>query len=121
MDVKTAPGAGVPPNSHPGDNDVFCTQEMHLYLRHRRRGTHHARGRCGVHAERRRSCPDEHRRQLGGMCVFNAPSKIHAAFFTGLGEPMPQGARDFPSFSDNPPDIPRLIVQAQALGVTIHH
>ncbi|WEJ12341.1 cupin domain-containing protein [Sinorhizobium prairiense] len=56
----------------------------------------------------------------GRMFVFNVPGRIHAAFFSSLGEPMPVGTSEFPPPSDSPPDIPRLIEEARRLAVTIH-
>ena len=121
VDVTTAPGAGVPPNSHPGDNEVFCILE----------GTYAfviAGVERIVHAGDVVPIPNGAVHSLknigkipGRMFVFNTPGKIHAAFFAGLGEPMPHGTRDFPPPSATPPDIPRLVARAQALGVTIHH
>lgn len=34
----------------------------------------------------------------GRMFVFNVPGRIHAAFFSSLGEPMPVGTSEFPAF-----------------------
>jgi Uncharacterized conserved protein, contains double-stranded beta-helix domain len=120
VDVTTAPGAGVPPNSHPGDNEVFCilagTYAFTIEGEERiaRAGDVVQIPNGAVHALKNIG------EEPGRMFVFNVPGKIHATFFASLGEPMPSGARDFPPPSDSPPDVPRLIEQARELGVVIH-
>ncbi|MGK9203982.1 cupin domain-containing protein [Sinorhizobium meliloti] len=120
VEVKTAPGAGVPPNSHPGDNEVFCilegTYAFHIDGEERiaRSGDVVAIPNGAVHALKNIG------ESSGRMFVFNVPGRIHTAFFSSLGEPMPVGASDFPPPPDSPPDIPRLIEEARRLGVTIH-
>ncbi|WP_437406222.1 cupin domain-containing protein [Sinorhizobium meliloti] len=120
VEVTTAPGAGVPPNSHPGDNEVFCILEgsyaFHIDGEERiaRSGDVVAIPNGAVHALKNIG------ESSGRMFVFNVPGRIHTAFFSSLGEPMPVGASDFPPPPDSPPDIPRLIEEARRLGVTIH-
>ncbi|WP_018098206.1 cupin domain-containing protein [Sinorhizobium meliloti] len=120
VEVKTAPGAGVPPNSHPGDNEVFCilegTYAFHIDGEERiaRSGDVVAIPNGAVHALKNIG------ESSGRMFVFNVPGRIHTAFFSSLGEPMPVGASDFPPPPNSPPDIPRLIEEARRLGVTIH-
>ncbi|MBS7699966.1 MULTISPECIES: cupin domain-containing protein [unclassified Chelatococcus] len=119
VDVLTAPGAGVPPNTHPGDNEVFCILEGTYAFdvdgqeRIAKAGDVVQIPNGAVHALK--NIGDSPAR----MFIFNIPGRIHAEFFATLGEPMPVGARDFPPPADNPPDIPRLIAQARGLGVII--
>jgi hypothetical protein len=120
VEVKTAPGAGVPPNSPPGDNEVFCilegTYAFHIDGEERIAGSGEvvAIPNGAVHARKNIG------ESSGRMFVFNVPGRIHAAFFWSLGEPMLVGMSEFPPLSDSPPDIPRLIEEARRLGVTIH-
>ena len=121
VDVTTAPGAGVPPNSHPADNETFCVLEgVYSFVidgeeRLARAGDVVIVPNGAIHALKNiGDIP-------GRMFIFNVPGKIHAAFFAALGDPMPEGARDFPPPSDTPPDFQQLIEQARELGVTIHH
>ncbi|WP_203416484.1 cupin domain-containing protein [Paracoccus sp. MKU1] len=115
------PDLSMPPNSHPGENEVFCILEgTYAFVIE---GQEHI-ARAGdvvpipngaVHALK--NIGEGPRR----MFIFNVPGRIHAAFFAHLGEPMPRGARNFPPAADTPPDIPRLIEQARELGITLHH
>ena len=121
VDVTTAPGAGVPPNSHPADDEAFCVLEGTYAFtvdgkeRTVRAGAGVVVPNGAVHALR--NVGDVPAR----MFVFNVPGKIHAAFFAGVGDPMPEGSRDFPPPAETPPDIPCLKERARELGVTIHH
>jgi mannose-6-phosphate isomerase-like protein (cupin superfamily) len=120
VDVTTAPGAGVPPNSHPGDNEAFCILEGNYSFTINGEERIAAAGDVvlipngAVHALR--NIGDT----AGRMFIVNVPGKIHAAFFSSVGEPLAQGARDFPPPPATPPDIPRLIEQSKELGVVIH-
>jgi hypothetical protein len=51
------------------------------------------------------------------MLILNAPGRMHADFFTGIGTPLPDGATDLPAPSA--PDIPEVIARAGAVGMTI--
>ncbi len=120
VDIQTAPGAGVPPNSHPGDDEVFCILDgtygftIDGQERVAQAGEVVIVPNGAVHALK--NLGDTPAR----MFVFNTPGKIHAAFFQALGDPLPEGTTDFPPASDTPPDIPRLVAMAGQLGVTIH-
>lgn len=121
VEVATAPGAGVPPNSHPGDDEVFCILAgTYAFVIDGEERRAHAGDVVVVPNGAIHSLKNIGDGQ-GRMFIFNVPGKIHAAFFAELGDPMPPGARDFPQPSDTPPDIQRLVEQAEKLGVTFHH
>lgn len=121
VEVTTAPGAGVPPNSHPADNEVFCILEGSYSFvidgkeRRAEAGDVVAIPNGAVHALRNVG------EKPGRAFVINVPGRIHEAFFTGIGEPMPSGSRDFPPPPESPPDVARLEAKARSLGITFHH
>lgn len=100
--------------SAPGDNDVFWILEgtyafTSMEERIARSGDVVAIPNGGVYALKNVG------ESSGRMFVFNVPGRIHAAFFSSLGEPMPVGTSEFRPPSDSPPDIPRSS-KGQTLG-----
>ncbi|MBN8293612.1 cupin domain-containing protein [Rhodobacter sp. NTK016B] len=118
VEARVAPGAGAPPNRHPGEEEAFVVLEgqFEFLLGDRTirvtggdsvtipSGALHAFTNVG-------DTP-------GRLMIFNAPGAVHDAFFAGLGDPVDEGSWDFPA-PDGPPDIPALIAAAKQTGVEI--
>jgi len=113
-----APGAGAPPNRHPGEDEAFYvldgtfrfvidgeTRQVgagdFVKIPH---GAVHAFSNVGATPAR--------------LLIINAPGSIHEAFFSRVGEPLPRGSWDFPP-AGAAPDIPRLVRIAAEAGVEI--
>ncbi len=113
-----APGAGAPPNRHPGENEAFFildgTFDFMIDGETRRVGAGefveipdgavHAFSNAGPTPAR--------------LLIINAPGRVHEAFFSRVGEPLPRGSWDFPPPA-GAPDIPRLVQIAGEAGVEI--
>jgi len=52
------------------------------------------------------------------LLILNAPGRMHEAFFTELGEPVPDDTRS-PSPLAGPPDLDRVLSVAKSVGMTI--
>jgi len=110
-------GAGAPPNHHAGETEAFYILE----------------GQVGfmIQGENRLAkagdfvpIPDGaiHAFQAVGdsparLLILNAPGKMHEAFFTGVGEALPEDQTELPVPSE--PNIPAVIAKAQETGMTI--
>ncbi len=113
-----APGAGAPPNRHAGEDEGFFVLDGTFAFTidgEQRRvgpgafvkipdGAVHAFSNVG-------SAP-------GRLLIINAPGKIHEAFFSRVGEPLPRGSWAFPP-AGAAPDVPRLVQIAAETGVEI--
>lgn len=113
-----APGAGAPPNRHAGEDESFYVLDgrFEFVIDGETRqvessgfvkipdGAVHAFRNCG-------SAP-------GRILIMNAPGKIHEAFFSRVGDPLPRGSWAFPE-AKGKPDIPKLIEIARQTGVEI--
>lgn len=121
VEVTTAPGAGVPPNSHPADNEVFCILEGTYSFtidgkeRIARSGEVVVIPNGAIHALKNIG------EAPGRAFVFNVPGRLHAAFFSGIGDPLPSGTREFPPPPKSPLDVAALEAKARSLGMTFHH
>jgi hypothetical protein len=51
------------------------------------------------------------------MLIINSPGRVHDAFFTEAGDPMPPGSRDLPQSSGEAPDIPRVVEVGRRAGI----
>lgn len=120
VEVTTAPGAGVPPNSHPADNEVFCILEGSYVFnvegkeRSARTGDVVVIPNGAVHSLKNTGDAP------GRMFIFNAPGQVHASFFSEIGEPMPSGSSEFPPPPEKPPNVEGLVKRARELGITFH-
>jgi quercetin dioxygenase-like cupin family protein len=110
-------GAGAPPNHHAGETEAFYILE----------------GQVGfmIQGENRLAkagdfvpIPDGaiHAFQAVGdsparLLILNAPGHMHEAFFTGVGEALPEDQTELPVPSE--PNIPEVIAKAQEAGMTI--
>lgn len=113
-----APGAGAPPNRHAGEDESFyvLNGSFAFVIDGESRtvgagdfvkipdGAVHAFKNIGTAPAR--------------LLIINAPGKIHEAFFSRVGEPLPRGSWDFPE-PKGAPDVPRLVAIAKATGVEI--
>lgn len=118
VEIKTAPGAGAPPNHHAGEDESFYVLdgEFEFFLNG---GTVNVKGgdfvkvpNGAVHAF---TCTGE---RPGRLLCINAPGAMHDTFFTEAGEAMPDGTTDIPA-PDGPPDIPAIMAVADRVGMTI--
>lgn len=118
VEARVAPGAGAPPNRHAGEEEVFTVLEgtFDFVLD----GEHLAAGPGDVvrvpngalhHFRNSGTSP-------GRLMIVNAPGAVHDAFFTQLGEPVPEHSWALPP-PGPAPDIPAMVAKAAALGVRI--
>lgn len=118
VEIKTAPGAGAPPNHHAGEDESFFVLDGEFEF-HVNGETVEARGGDfvkipdgAVHAF---SCVGE---RPGRLLCINSPGAMHDIFFTEAGETMPEGTTEIP-MPDGPPDIDAILAVADKAGMTI--
>ncbi|MDX3925125.1 MAG: cupin domain-containing protein [Shinella sp.] len=109
VETLSAPGAGAPPNRHPGDDEAFYVLDGLFEFTVGEDVITAGTGSFvkvppgAVHAFRNVG------EAPGRLLVINSPGRVHDGFFTEAGEPMPPGTRDLPEPSGEAPDIPRLL------------
>jgi quercetin dioxygenase-like cupin family protein len=119
-ECRTAPGAGAPPNRHPGDDEAFyvlsgryeftIAGEVRLasagdYIRIPNGAPHHFR-----------NAGDD----VATMLILNWPGRVHEAFFAEVGQAAP--ADTVPVAPPGPPPEPVLAAirrEAAARGVEL--
>jgi len=117
VETLTAPGAGAPPNRHPGDDETFYVLDGVFEFLIGGETVIATAGRFvpvpngAIHAFKNVG------ETPGRLLIINSPGKSHDAFFQEAGEPMPPGTRDLPPPSPEPPDIPRLLEIGRRNGV----
>ncbi|MGK9231910.1 cupin domain-containing protein [Inquilinus limosus] len=108
VESLTAPGAGAPPNRHPGEDEAFYVLDGSFAFTI---GGETVAAETGafvkipdgaVHAFKNVGA------RPGRLLIINAPGRVHDAFFSQAGEPMPPGTRELPP-QNGAPDIPRVI------------
>ncbi len=110
-------GAGAPPNHHAGETESFYVTEGQIGFMVDGKeflagpGDHVAIPDGAVHAFQ--AVGDKPARVL----IINAPGMMHDKFFTGIGQPLPEGQTDLPTPSE--PDIPSVFAMAQEVGMTL--
>ncbi len=118
VEIKTAPGAGAPPNHHAGEDESFYVLEgeFEFFLNGETKivsiGDFVKVPDGAVHAF---TCVGQ---SPGRLLCINAPGEMHDTFFTEAGEVMPDGTTDIPA-PDGPPDIPAIMAVAEKAGMTI--
>ena len=118
VEIKTAPGAGAPPNHHAGEDESFYVLEgeFEFFLNGETKnvsiGDFVKVPDGAVHAF---TCIGQ---SPGRLLCINAPGEMHDKFFTEAGEAMPDGTTDIPA-PDGPPDIPAIMAVAEKAGMTI--
>jgi quercetin dioxygenase-like cupin family protein len=109
IETLTAPGAGVPPNRHPDDDEAFYILDGLFEFMvdgetvQARTGSFVKIPTGAIHAFRNIGPAP------GRLLIINSPGRVHDGFFTEAGEAMPVGTRDLPPPSGEPPDIPRVV------------
>jgi len=110
-------GAGAPPNHHAGETEAFYVLD----------------GQIGFHVDGRDfvagagdyvAIPDgaiHAFRAIGEtparVLIFNAPGAMHDAFFSGIGEALPEGTMDLPE--PKAPDLAAVMARARETGMHI--
>lgn len=118
VEIKTAPGAGAPPNHHAGEDECFFVLEGEFDFLVDGQTISATAGDFvkipdgAVHAF---TCTGD---RPGRLIGINAPGLMHDIFFTQAGEAMPDGTTDVPA-PDGPPDIPAIMAVANKAGMTI--
>jgi quercetin dioxygenase-like cupin family protein len=113
-----APGAGAPPNRHAGEEESFYVLDGTFAFtidgerREAGKGAFVKIPDGAVHAFKNVGAAP------GRLLIMNAPGRVHEAFFSRVGEPLPRGSWDFPE-PKGAPDIPRLVEVARQAGVEI--
>ncbi len=118
VEIKSAPGAGAPPNHHAGEDESFYVLDGEFQFM--------VDGQTiGATAGDFVKVPDGavHAFVCSGsvpgrlLCV-NAPGVMHDTFFTQAGDTLPDDATEIPE-PDGPPDIPAIMAVATRAGMTI--
>ncbi|MEX0343484.1 MAG: cupin domain-containing protein [Rhizobiaceae bacterium] len=118
VEIKTAPGAGAPPNHHAGEDESFYVLEGQFEFLVNDKKIKAAAGDFvkvpdgAVHAF---TCSGD---LPGRLICVNSPGKMHDIFFTQAGDALPDGTTDVPK-PDGPPDIPAIMKVAERAGMTI--
>lgn len=118
VEIKTAPGAGAPPNHHAGEDESFFVLDGEFEFLVNGETKRVSAGDFvkvpdgAVHAF---TCTGQ---SAGRLLCINAPGEMHDTFFTEAGEAMPDGTSDIP-VPDGPPDIPAIMAVANRIGMTI--
>lgn len=118
VETLTAPGAGAPPNRHPGDDEAFYVLEgtfaftLGEETRMAGPGSFVRVPPGAVHAFRNTG------KAPGRMLVINTPGRVHDGFYSEAGEPMPPGTRELPPLGA-PPDFARIAEIARRNGMEI--
>lgn len=119
-ECRTAPGAGAPPNRHPGDEEAF------YILSGRYEFTIAGETRLATAGDYIRipNGAPHHFRNVGEdvatMLIMNWPGRVHEAFFSSVGEAVP--AATIPVAPPGPPPEPVLAAirrEAAACGVEL--
>ena len=115
-EYRTRPGAGAPLNRHPGDDESFYVLSGQFeFIVDGKTSVLGPGGfvkvpNGGPHRFTNTGTGD------ATMLVVNAPGTIHENFFIAAGEPMPEGAVEFP-IATAPPDIERIRAIAERCGI----
>lgn len=118
IEIKTAPGAGAPPNHHAGEDESFFVLDGEFEFLVNGETKRVSAGEFvkvpdgAVHAF---TCTGQ---SAGRLLCVNAPGEMHDTFFTEAGEAMPDGTSEVPT-PDDPPDIPAIMAVADRVGMTI--
>lgn len=110
-------GAGAPPNHHAGETEAFYILDGQIGFMVNgeeilaRAGDYVPIPDGAVHAFQ--AVGDTPARVL----IFNAPGKMHDAFFTGIGTVLPEDQTTLPE--PTAPNIPAVMAMAQETGMTI--
>ncbi len=116
VEVRTAPGAGAPPNRHPGENEAFYVVTGRFEFVMEGEATTVGAGEFvripnGALHSFRNVGPE-----AGTMLITIWPGSGHDTFFSEAGEPMPSGTTAFPAPS-GPPDIAKVKAIGQRCGI----
>jgi quercetin dioxygenase-like cupin family protein len=117
VEVRTAPGAGAPPNRHPGEDEAFYVLSGHYEF--------------VMNGEARRCGPGDFVRipngavhsfrnvgeDVASSLIVIWPGRGHDAFFSEAGEPVPSGSTQFPEGLQ--PDLPRILAVAERCGIEL--
>nr|WP_323782089.1 cupin domain-containing protein [Amylibacter sp.] len=109
-------GAGAPPNHHAGETEAFYVVDGQIGFMVDGAeilagpGQHIAIPDGAVHAFQ--AVGNKPARVL----IINAPGDMHDRFFTGIGEPLPEGQTELPTPAN--PDLPFVMSKAQEVGMT---
>lgn len=113
----TRPGAGSPPNRHPGEDESFYVLSgQYEFVVDGEARIVGSGGFVSVQDGR----PHKFTNTGPGdamMLVINAPGKVHDGFFAEAGEPLPSGSKIFPPPGAAPPDIDRIRSIAERHGI----
>lgn len=117
VESLTAPGAGAPPNRHPGEDEAFFVLDGTFEFTIEGETTTATSGQFvkipdgAVHAFRNAGATP------GRLLIINSPGRLHDVFFSQAGDPLPLETRELPPPGDEAPDIARIIGIAQANGM----
>jgi mannose-6-phosphate isomerase-like protein (cupin superfamily) len=117
VESLTAPGAGAPPNRHPGEDEAFFILDGTFEFMVEGETTTATSGQFvkipngALHAFRNSG------RAPGRMLIINTPGRMHDAFFSQAGDKLPPDTRELPAPTGEAPDIARILAVAEQTGM----
>ncbi|MBS7542569.1 cupin domain-containing protein [Ancylobacter oerskovii] len=118
-EALVAPGAGAPPNRHPGDDEAFYVLDGRFEFMID--GAMVPAG-VGSFVKVPPGAPHAFRNvgtEPARLLVLNTPGRVHDGFFSEVGRPMPPGTATLPPPDGEVPDIPRLVEIARRNGLEL--
>ncbi|WP_375690918.1 cupin domain-containing protein [Pseudooceanicola sp. LIPI14-2-Ac024] len=118
VEAVVPPGCGAPPNHHAGETEAFHVLDGAFEFM--------------IDGQATRAGPGDHIRipdgavhafsavgdSAGRVLILNAPGRMHEAFFTAIGEPVPAETR-VPRPMEGPPDVAAVVAAAEAAGMVL--
>ncbi|WP_018183468.1 cupin domain-containing protein [Kaistia granuli] len=117
VESLTAPGAGAPANRHPGEDEAFYILDGTFEFVIEGETITATSGQFlkipdgAVHAFKNAGTAP------GRLLILNTPGRLHDAFFSQAGDPLPPETRELPPPSGEAPDVSRIISIAQQHGM----
>jgi len=117
VESLTAPGAGAPPNRHPGEDEAFYVLDGTFEFSVEGKTITATSGQFvkipdgAVHAFRNAGDAP------GRLLIINSPGTMHDAFFSEAGDPLPLETRELPAPTGEAPNIPAIIAIAEKHGM----
>ncbi len=117
VEALTAPGAGAPPNRHPGEDEAFFVLDGTFEFLV---GSEVVTATTGQFVK----VPDGAAHSFknagdrpGRLLIINAPGRAHDAFFSQAGDPLPADTRELPAPTGQAPNIPHVLEIGRQVGM----
>lgn len=118
VEALVAPGAGAPPNRHPGEEECFVVVDgsfdfvVEGQVTRAEAGTVVTIPSGSLHGFSNAGTAP------GRLMIFNAPGRVHDLFFTAAGDPVPEDSWAFPQGGGRP-GVAHVMEAAAQAGIEI--